>query len=225
MPTVPRSAAGIADAETARPAVSAAAAKVSLTMFIGTSVKVYPSQTIEISTLDKGSGARLPRGDGAAGVRLMRRPAHIAAPGGVARRRPACLIAAMFRGSHKRVWRGAIGLIAAYALVLQVFLGYSVASQAAAQGDAPYADAFFVICASHHGVAAADDAGVPKPVPAAHCPICTLSSVTAATLPDPALLLARLSATVTRTLFISADACISFHRARAGLSRAPPQNA
>jgi hypothetical protein len=28
-----------------------------------------------------------------------------------------------------------------------------------------------------------------------------------------------------RTSFVSAAACISFHRARAGLSRAPPQNA
>ena len=38
----------------------------------------------------------------------------------------------MFGGGHRRGWRGAIGLIAAYALVLQAFLAYSIAVPATA---------------------------------------------------------------------------------------------
>ena len=130
----------------------------------------------------------------------------------------------MFRAFHKRVWRGGIGLIAAYALVLQAFLAYSMATQAAAQDGSSSSGLFFVICASHDGAAAADGADVPaKQV--AHCPICTLSSSAAATLPDPALLPMWQAARTERTTFVSAAACISFHQARAGLSRAPPQNA
>jgi hypothetical protein len=130
----------------------------------------------------------------------------------------------MFGLSHKRVWRGAIGLIAAYALVLQAFLAYGMATQAAAQDDPSYSGLFFVICASHDGAAAADGADVPAKR-AAHCPICTLSSSAAATLPDPNLLPIWQAALAERTNFVSAAACISFHQARAGLSRAPPQNA
>jgi hypothetical protein len=89
----------------------------------------------------------------------------------------------MFRAFHKRGWRSAIGLIAAYALVLQAFLAYSMASQAAAQGDdSPYSGSFFVLCTSQDDASAADHAGTPvKPV--THCPICTLSVSAAATLP------------------------------------------
>jgi hypothetical protein len=128
----------------------------------------------------------------------------------------------MFEAFHKRGWRGAIGLAAAYALVLQAFLAYAVVSQAAAQGNALDSNSLFALCISHDGPAAADDAGAPVK-PAAHCPICTLSA-TAATLPGPVGLPGWQAAMAERTLFISAAACISFHRARAGLSRAPPQN-
>jgi hypothetical protein len=93
------------------------------------------------------------------------------------------LTAGAFRN---RGWRGAIGLIAAYALVLQAFLAYSMASQAAAQGDGPYSGSFFIVCTSQDD-AAAGHAGAPaKPV--THCPICILSASAAATLPDIARL-------------------------------------
>jgi hypothetical protein len=130
----------------------------------------------------------------------------------------------MLRSIHKRVWRGGIGLIAAYALVLQAFLPYSVTTQAAAQGDPTYSGSSFVICVSHDNAAAGDGADVPAKQ-AAHCPICTLSSSSAATLPDPVLLPVWPAARTERATLVSAAACISFHRARAGLSRAPPQNA
>ena len=130
----------------------------------------------------------------------------------------------MFGAFHKRGWRGGIGLIAAYALVLQAFLAYSMATQAAAQGDSPYSGSFFVICTSQDGVMGVDGAGAPaKPV--THCPICTLSVTAAATLPDPVLLPLWQATFSEPTEFISAAACISFHKARSGLSRAPPQNA
>ena len=41
----------------------------------------------------------------------------------------------MFEALKKRGWRGAVGLITAYAFVLQAFLAYSVASRAAVRGD------------------------------------------------------------------------------------------
>jgi len=130
----------------------------------------------------------------------------------------------MFGAFHKRGWRGVIGLITAYALVLQAFLAYSMASQAAAHGDAPYSGSFFVICTSQDGAVAVDGAGTPVK-PFTHCPICTLSASAAVTLPDPASLPIWQAAMMERTPFVSAAACISFHEARAGLSRAPPQNA
>src|SRR3954467_1715144 len=130
----------------------------------------------------------------------------------------------MFCGIQQRGWRGAIGMIAAYALVLQAFLAYSMATQAAAQNPASFSGAFFVIClsqdapdASHHGDA--------KLKLNTHCPICTLASFAAATLPDPVALPGLPAALTARTTFVSIDACVAYHRARAGLSRAPPQNA
>ena len=85
---------------------------------------------------------------------------------------------------QRRGWRGAIGLIAAYALVLQAFLAYGMASQAAAHGDSPDSGAF--LRDLHHAGQrrGCGRTGVPvKPV--THCPICTLSGSAAATLPPP----------------------------------------
>jgi hypothetical protein len=128
--------------------------------------------------------------------------------------------ASMLRGFYKSGWRGAVGLIAAYALVLQAFLAYGMASQAAAQ-DASLDSGAFIICVSHDADPASGGADVP--VKHAHCPICTLSGSSAAVLAEPAPLYARQAAWVERTAFVSAAACISFHRARAGFSQAPPQ--
>jgi hypothetical protein len=129
----------------------------------------------------------------------------------------------MFRAFHQRMGRRAIGLIAAYALVLQAFLSYSLASQAAVQGDSSHSALFFVICSSEDGGAAPDGAGAPVKS-GAHCPICTLSASAAATLPD-IVSLPIVQVAAGPASFVSAAACISFHQARAGLSRAPPQNA
>jgi hypothetical protein len=129
----------------------------------------------------------------------------------------------MFRAFHQRMGRGAISLIVAYALVLQAFFSYSLVTQAAAQDDASQSALFFVICNSHDTAAAPNGADVPAK-PAAHCPICTLSAAGAAALPDPIMLPVR-QAVAGSASFVSAAACISFLQARAGLSRAPPQNA
>ena len=128
----------------------------------------------------------------------------------------------MFGGVHRRGWRGAIGLIAAYALVLQAFLVYSTAAQATAQDASSYAGDFFLLCTSPNHPDTPDGGGAPLN---AHCPACTLSESAAGALPDRVLLPLWQPAMAERTSFVSAAACISFHRARAGLSRAPPQNA
>ena len=130
----------------------------------------------------------------------------------------------MLGAFHKRSWRGAIGLIALYALLLQAFLAGSLAAQAAAQGDPSYSGSLFVICAAHDGAAAVDGADVPAKQ-AAHCPICTFSASAAALLPEPGSLPIRQGVAAGLAPFVSVAACISFHQARAGLSRAPPQNA
>ncbi len=132
----------------------------------------------------------------------------------------------MGRFIQQRGWRGAIGMIAAYALVLQAFLAYSMATQAAAQDPASFAGSFFVICSSHD----ADVSDVPDGTDAklklgAHCPTCTLSGPGAAILPGPAVLPGVPAAFTAHTAFVSTGACVAYHRARAGLSRAPPQNA
>ena len=130
----------------------------------------------------------------------------------------------MFRRFHQRGWRGAIGMIAAYALVLQAFLAYSLATRAAAQDPGSFSGAFFVICSSQDGPDAGHD-GDAKLKLNTHCPICTVANFSAATVPDPVALPKLPAAFTARTAFVSADACVAYHRARAGLSRAPPQNA
>lgn len=122
----------------------------------------------------------------------------------------------------RRLGRGAIGLIAAYALALQAFLTYAVAAQAAAHGSA--AGSFFVICLAAEEGAPPDGAALPAK-PSTHCPTCTLADPAAAPVPDLAALPVLQSLRFARTPFLTAQACIAFHEARAGLTRAPPQNA
>ena len=109
-------------------------------------------------------------------------------------------------------------MMAAYVLVLQLFLSFSMASQVAPQGGALFTGSFFVICSSHDG-----DTGLPNGS-AVHCPICILSSA-AGIDADPVLLPLGDGISQARLPFVSPAACLSFHSARAGLSRAPPQNA
>jgi hypothetical protein len=86
----------------------------------------------------------------------------------------------MFEALKKRGWRGAVGLITAYAFVLQAFLAYSVASQAAVRGDS--SGAFSVICINDDTGARADAPGAP--VQPTHCPICTLTASASLIAPD-----------------------------------------
>ena len=87
----------------------------------------------------------------------------------------------MFGALKKRGWRGAVGLVASYALVLQAFLAYSAASQAAVHGDS--SGAFFVICISDDADARVDAPSAPVQ-PTTHCPICTLTASAPLIAPD-----------------------------------------
>ena len=116
------------------------------------------------------------------------------------------------------------GLLAAYALLLQSFFAISIATQAAAHDPAQASGIFFVICSADDNAPAADDAGV-QPKPRTHCPVCTLSASGTGVLPAITPLPIRLDLVSGQTGFVTDEACLSFHRARAGLSRAPPQNA
>ena len=118
-----------------------------------------------------------------------------------------------------RCWRGAIGLIAAYALVLQAFLAYSLAAKAVAQDASAASEAFFVLCVSNDSAAASHDADAPAK-PNTHCPICTLSSAGAGLLPDPVAMPIRQMALAQPPP--STAVCVSWHQVRVGLSRAPP---
>ena len=128
----------------------------------------------------------------------------------------------MFPELRKHFGRRAIGLIAAYAFLLQSFLALSMVTQAAAAGSLSHGGTFFVLCLSDDS-AAKDDATAPvKPV--THCPACTLA-VASGVAPEPAVLPEQVSYIEQRTPFITAEACIAFHQARSGLTRAPPHNA
>ena len=123
----------------------------------------------------------------------------------------------MFGAFKQRGWSGVVGLITAYAFVLQAFFAYSVASQAAVHGNS--SGAFFVICTNDGTGTGTDGATVPVQ-PTTHCPLCILTPSSSPILPHTVELPTLWPMSVHWTPFISA--CLSFHRARAGLSRAPP---
>lgn len=132
----------------------------------------------------------------------------------------------MFGAVGKRGLRGAIGLIAAYAFALHALLALTIVTQAAAQGSA--SGSFFVICVTDEsgGAMSMGAGGSGDPVkPVTHCPICTLSGAASALTLDAVALPLPLSVAAKVTPFLTAQACISLHEARAGLTRAPPQNA
>lgn len=131
----------------------------------------------------------------------------------------------MFGAIGKRGLRGATGLIAAYAFVLHALLALTIVTQAAAQGSA--SGSVFVICVTDEngGAMSMDGSGAKAPVkPTTHCPICTLTDAAPALTPDAVSLPLPLSMSSQVTPFLTAQACITFHQARAGLTRAPPQN-
>ena len=118
-------------------------------------------------------------------------------------------------------WRGAIGLIAAYALVLQALAAAVVVTRAAAWGAPPDAASLSAICAAHDdGVPV--DGGAPA-TSGVHCPACMLPAFAAATLPDAA------AATPTPPVSQSSPALrqlvIASARTMRPASRGPPQAA
>jgi hypothetical protein len=127
----------------------------------------------------------------------------------------------VFPELRKHFWRRAIGLIAAYAFLLQSFLALSMVTQAAAAGSLSHGGTFFVLCLSDDS-AAKDDTGAPAKL-VTHCPACTLAA-SSGVAPEPVALPEQLAYAEQRTPFVSAEACIAFHQARSGLTRAPPQN-
>ena len=118
-------------------------------------------------------------------------------------------------------WRRAVGLIAAYAFVLQAFLAVSVVTRAAAV-DPAHAGIAFILCSPNDPGAASGEAGAPVKSDA-HCPICILAASAGGALPD-AMILPAWQRADGQPLFVSATNPIAIHPARAGLSRAPPHN-
>jgi hypothetical protein len=119
-------------------------------------------------------------------------------------------------------WRRAISLIAAYAFVIQSILAISVVTQAGASDGASYSGTFFVICSGNDGSAASGEAGAPIK-PNTHCQICVLSISAGGIDAQPAVLPAWQAGVVEHTALAGASTFISFHRVRAGLTRAPPR--
>jgi hypothetical protein len=119
-------------------------------------------------------------------------------------------------------WRRAVGLIAAYAFVLQAFLAVSVVTRAAAV-DPAHAGIAFILCATNDPGAASGEAGAPVKSDA-HCPICILAASAGGALPD-AIILPVWQRADARPLYVTATSLIAIHPARAGLSRAPPHDA
>jgi len=121
-------------------------------------------------------------------------------------------------------WWGVAGLVAAYALLLQSFFATSIATAAAAHDPAQASGVFFVICSADDDASVADGAGV-QPKPRTHCPVCTLTASGTGVLPEVTPVLIHIDLAAGHFGFATSAACLSFHRARAGLSRAPPQHA
>src|SRR5262245_37837157 len=78
----------------------------------------------------------------------------------------------MAQKSRRGRWRGAIGLIVAYALVLQALAAAVVVTRATASGGMSDAASLFAICTSH-GDGVPVDGGAPA-TSAVHCPACAL---------------------------------------------------
>ena len=116
--------------------------------------------------------------------------------------------------------RGAIGLIAAYAIALQTLFAAFAPLHANAQGI----DFGQAICfgAANAGTPAGDDNGAPVPVSGKyHCVLC-VSAAVAAILPEPVCALMPQTALVSQFSVVKADTPVSPLPGRSGLSRAPP---
>ena len=126
---------------------------------------------------------------------------------------------AVLRFSKSFDWRRVIGLIAAYALVLQSTLAVALVT-AAAPADPAFSGTFFVICTADDGVAPGD-AGAPVKH-ATHCPICILAASAGGLAAQVPVLAVPHEAIAVAAAFVSAPHGAFSHPPRAGLSRAPP---
>jgi DUF2946 family protein len=123
-----------------------------------------------------------------------------------------------------QLWARAVGLIAAYAFVLQTFLVSVVATQVVAAD--PFGDADFVICSSDsHSTDAPRDEGANHLVKCGL--LCALAHSTITPVPD-AIPMAAWAGIVTTSLLqdrTRSSAVASPRAVRSGLSRAPPRTA
>jgi hypothetical protein len=134
------------------------------------------------------------------------------------------VMATVFPNLPKHFCRRAIGVIALYAFLLQSFLALTMVTQAAAAGTLSHGGTAFVLCLTDDNGGEDTDVNGAPAKPVTHCPVCTISSSAGGLVPEPAVLPTQVSYIAQRTPFVTAKACISFHEARSGLTRAPPQN-
>jgi len=117
----------------------------------------------------------------------------------------------------QRTWLRAACLAAAYLLVIQAALSGMALTKAVAHGSDP----FSIFCNGDPDSAPAED-GVPAKS-MLHCPLCMLATTAFGVVPSVAEVPQIVSFAVNQLHFVSANACVSLHRARAGLSRGPPK--
>ena len=118
--------------------------------------------------------------------------------------------------------RGIVSLIAAYAIVLQAFFAFSVASEAAASGN--QSGTFFVFCSASAQSASLDQSGTPTKT-ITHCPICTLTVSSGAAVPDSVVVPHWQPTFAHEILIVTSTIRISIYQSHVGLARAPPQHA
>ena len=128
-------------------------------------------------------------------------------------------------GLFARGWRGAVGLIAAYAIALQTLFA-AFAPLPANAGNALGADfgPLSVLCFGSGNAGSDGDPDAPAHTSSGkfHCVLCGSSAAGAAVLPDAAGAPLALPQFATHDFLRPVDASMALAPARAGLARAPP---
>jgi hypothetical protein len=119
-------------------------------------------------------------------------------------------------------WRRGIGLVLAYALLVQSTLALAIVTRASVSADSIVAGTFFIICSSNSDHSDPGDGSGPGMPAAGHCPVCVLSTAIADGTVHPVAL--PLRRPVTRVAVFSLDAAqaTALHFPRSGLTRGPP---
>jgi hypothetical protein len=130
--------------------------------------------------------------------------------------------ALMYRTFTASKWRRAIGLVLAYALLVQSTLALAIVTRGSVAVDPAISGAFFVICSPNGG----HPDGTGDPAPGAiggHCSFCVLSTALAAATPPSAEFSPTAPAeTSAPFVFFVAQAATQTHFPRSGLTRGPP---